>query len=114
MKQKLVRTSLKLILPLSLLVLILLTTNPYRLPLVLLVLPFLLILYGTYQFIYIVAGRLFKRTSKKKQQFNAAIFAGGIVTLALLQSIRQLSIRDVIIILILIFSLSFYVKRIDL
>lgn len=113
LSQKLVRITLTGIVPIVFLVVLLLTTNPYHLPIVLLVLPFLLIFFITYQAISLVFSRSFQGSDKKKQRLNASMFAGAIVTLALLESIRQLSWRDLIIITVLIIGLSFYIRRVD-
>jgi FlaA1/EpsC-like NDP-sugar epimerase len=114
MSQKLVRLVIRCLLALGLLVLLLLTTNPYHLPLVLLILPFVLIFAVIYEGMLAIGLSISGQSSKKRRQINALILSGGIITLALLQSIRQLSLRDLIIIILLIAGLAFYVRRIDL
>lgn len=113
LSQKLVRILLTGVIPLVFLITLLLTTNPYHLPIVLLVLPFLLIFFITYQGISLLFSKSRLTNNKKKQKVNASLFAGAIVTLALLESIRQLSWRDLIIITILIVGLSFYIRRVN-
>lgn len=114
LRQKLVRPVLITFVSVVFLAVLLLTTNPYHLPLIVLILPFLLIFVVIYEVIRLVFLKSDLEEHKKKQRFNASIFAGGIVTLALLQSIRQLSLKDVIIIVILIIGASLYLRRIDL
>ena len=113
MNQKLVRLLTRILLPSLILLLLIFTTHPYKLPIILLVVPFLLIFIIIYQTITVFLANLLGKT-RKRQRINAAILAGGIVILALLESIRQLSIRDLIIIIVLIVALSFYIRRIDI
>jgi hypothetical protein len=112
-KQKLVRALLNGVIALGLLVLLLLTTNPYHLPIIALLLPFLLVFVITYEAVFLIFSRSPIRGHKHKQRLNAVVVAGGLVGLALLQSIRELSLRDLIIIVVLVLGLSFYLLRID-
>lgn len=114
LKQKLVRTILIEILAIGLFIVLVLTTNPYRLPLALLVVPFVLIFIVFYQGLILVSLKSKGEYQTKKQKLIATIFASSIITLALLQSIRQLSVRDLIIIIVLAVGLSLYLRRIDL
>jgi hypothetical protein len=114
LRQKLVRLILISVLPLSLLILLILGTNPYKLPLIGLMIPFSLIFFIVYQSVYWALGNTSLKARQRRRKLNAAIFAGALVTLALLQSVRQLSARDLIIIIVLIASLWFYVRRVEL
>ncbi len=112
-KQKLVRRGMITLISLSFLVLLLLTTNPYHLPIVVLLFPFLLIFLVSYETVYLISSKLTDIEHKNKQRLGSGIIAGALVTLALLQSIRELSPRDLIIIVILVIGMSFYLLRID-
>lgn len=58
-------------------------------------------------------NRFYNEDTARKRKLSAVIFAAGILTLALLQSIRQLSGKDLIIISVLVISLTFYLRRIE-
>lgn len=114
MKQTLVSLLTYLLLPLILLFLLFITTNPYQLPLAVLIIPFVLLFIISFQCSLIVLAKLYKTESKRRLRLNAIIIAGGLSVMALLQSIRQLSVQDLIIIVCLIAILSFYARRIDI
>ena len=91
------------------------TTNPTRLPLILLIIPYVIV------FIVLFAvSRKFIRHLKppvgnkasRKQTGAAVIFAGFPTLCLLLQSIGQLSSRDLVILVILFGVLWFYLSRI--
>ncbi len=88
-----------------------LMTDPYRLPLPLLLIPFLLIGISCYCFI-----KEFLRMapiSVRKRKFIAVVLTIIILLGVLLQSIRQLSIKDFLILLALLIGVAFYMRRMD-
>lgn len=101
-----------LFLPFLLLVLFILSTDPYDLPLPLLLFPFLLLGAG----VYFTTRELLKvaPVSKKKSNLISAVFASVVLLGVLLQSIRQLSVKDLLILSVLLAGATFYVRRIDL
>lgn len=113
-KQILKRATLYILLPVLGLFLLLNTTNPYELPLAALIIPFVLIFVIVFHSSFLLLSLLYKKSSDKRHKLNAAIIAIGISLMALLQSIKQLSIQDLIILVCLIVILSFYTRRIDL
>jgi hypothetical protein len=90
----------------------LLLTDPYRLPLVFLTVPFLLLSVSTYLICRLVAGSLIG--GKRKSRYIAGVMTGLLMLVILLQTIRQLSIRDFLIVGALFVGLTFYMRRIDL
>lgn len=98
--------------PLVLLLAIFLFTDPYRLPLVLLVLPFLL--FGMGCFISLKVLLRFTPIAPGRRGVMAGILTAAILLVLLLQSIRQLSVRDLLILLALLSGVTFYVRRIDI
>jgi hypothetical protein len=94
------------------LVVFLLMTDPYKLPLILLTVPFLLLTALIYLVCRAVLGKLIGR--KGKTHYTAGVMTGLLMLIILLQTIRQLSIRDFLIVGALFVGLSFYMRRIDL
>jgi hypothetical protein len=91
------------------LVALLLSTQPNTLPSIVLIVPFVLI----FVFIWTISFMTFRKyaVSKLRSVRLSLVLAGLPVSLMLLQSIGQLTIRDVITIL-LFFSLAyFYISR---
>jgi len=88
------------------------STDPYRLPLVLLVIPFILLAVTVYQFASV--GFQPAPVSAPKKKYLSLIVSGLIVLLIILQSLHQLSIKDLLILLALLASVTFYVRKIDL
>lgn len=87
-------------------------TNPYKLPLFLLLIPFFLFGIGSFVFL----NELSKTwpISNRKRKVLSAILTSILLLGALLQSIRQLSVRDILILLALFVGLSFYLRRLDI
>jgi hypothetical protein len=106
------KTAALLFAPFIILLVFLLFTDPYQLPLVLVLLPFLVLGIGVYFF----SKTLLKVAplSKRKETFIASVVTSTILLLILLQSIRQLSVKDFLILLALLAGLTFYVRRLDL
>lgn len=98
--------------PFFLLLAITLLTDPYKLPLFLLVVPFLLLGIGSYA--VLVELLRMGSVSRKKRKAIAAILTSILLLGVLLQSIRQLSVKDLLILLVLLAGVTFYVRRIDI
>ncbi len=96
----------------SLLVFILMT-HPERLPLPLLVTPFLLLIAVLYVSARFMLTASFKDISAVRVKTMSLIFAMLPTLLLLLASIRQLSMRDSAIIIGLLILLLFYFRRLD-
>lgn len=94
------------------LVVFLLMTDPYKLPLIFLTVPFLLLTALIYLICRLLLGRLIGR--KSKTRYIAGVMTGLLMLIILLQTIRQLSIRDFLIVGALFVGLTFYMRRIDL
>src|SRR5215207_8629297 len=97
---------LALIAPFALFVLFLLTTDPYKLPLVLIIIPFLLLGAGLYRLSIFACRKIGISTTKSR--VVASIITALILLLALLQSIHQLSIKDFLILAALLVGLTLY------
>ena len=97
--------------PLILLMAMLFFTSPYKLPLFLLLVPFFLIGIGCFVALY----ELLKpwSMSTRKRKVIAVALSSLLLLGTLLQSIRQLSVKDILILLALFAGLAFYLRRID-
>lgn len=93
-------------------VIFIVSTDPYKLPLALIVVPFILLTAATYQ----VSKFLLKGVgvSRRRAGFIAGAVSSLLLLLALLQSIRQLSLKDFLILLGLVAGLTLYLRRIDI
>lgn len=94
--------------------LFLLLTNPETLSLPLLTIPFLLLAFSLYKTTTIGLGMFAKNMDQRRKRLialNTAIFP---TLLLILASIRQLTARDVAIVIALLVILTFYMKRIDI
>jgi len=89
-----------------------LLTDPYKLPLVFLLIPFLLLAIGLYQILNASLRRL--HVSKAKARFVSIVVTSLILLVALLQSIHQLSIKDFLILGALLLGMVFYLRRMEL
>ena len=98
--------------PFIFLTVFIMTTDPYKLPLPLLLLPFLLLEAGSY--IFIKETLKLTPVTRKKRVFIAASSTSIILLGVLLQSIRQLSVKDFIIMAVLLIGTTFYLRRIDI
>lgn len=101
-----------LFLPFLLLGIFVVTTDPYKLPIPLLPVPFLLLGVGVYR----LALRLLRISplSSRKASFIAGTLTAVILLLTILQSIRQLSVKDFLILAVLLIGMTFYMRRIDI
>lgn len=90
-----------------------LITNPESLPLPLLVIPFLLLFAALYLTVKLLLDRYFSNLYGRPLKGVAFTLAGLPVLLIILQSIGQLSIRDLLITLGLVLGLIFYFRKTD-
>ncbi|MDZ7744338.1 MAG: hypothetical protein U5K77_01075 [Candidatus Saccharibacteria bacterium] len=89
-------------------------SNPNNVPLPLLILPFLLVFFIVYQIFSSILYRWFPNISRQFRGWLAIVSAILPVLLLILQSIGQLSVRDLLITLGLLGGLTFYFKKTDL
>lgn len=94
------------------LVLFLLFTSPYELPLFMLIVPFILLALILFKLSKMILMLL--SVSGKKSKFISGAITSLVMLVILLQSIRQLSINDFLIVTALFVGLIFYMRRIDL
>lgn len=91
----------------------LLITNPETLALPLLVVPFIILLLCLYFSGLVFLGAFFKELPPSRKK-TMALLVGALPTLLLLlASIKQLTIRDMAIVIGLLGLLMFYLKRLD-
>lgn len=102
------RKTTLVVLPLVLLILFTLVTNPYKLPIFLIPVP--LALAGWFIFEATRTTLAFYATPKKAKLL-ATISTTIILLVLLLQSIGQLHIRDFLLLLILLAGLAFYLRH---
>jgi len=88
-------------------------TNPHNLPLPLLILPFLWLFAVIICSLWIVYKLVLHRSPGRKNQLNFGLAALVPVLLAILQSIHQLSIKDVVLVVGFVAVAGFYVARLD-
>lgn len=100
-----------LLLPFLLLTVFLLSTDPYKIPLVFLVVPFVLLGFGTFRLTKTVLSIL-SPLSVTKVNLLAGMVTSFILVVAILQSIRQLSLADFLLLAALLGGLSFYLRRV--
>jgi uncharacterized membrane protein len=102
-----------LFLPFFVLGAFILFTDPYVLPLPLLLIPFLLLgigcFYSAREFLRVAAP-----LSRRKRNFMAGMLTSIVLLGVLLQSIRQLSIKDFLIMAVLLIGTTLYMRRIDI
>lgn len=91
--------------------LLLLTTNPERMPLPVLILPFIIIFILLWLILRIVLRYFYPGLTKSKMRVFAALLAAFPVVCLLLQSVGQFSSRDFITLSALIVVLWFYLNR---
>jgi hypothetical protein len=109
---KSIKTLALLCIPFILFGVFVLLTNPYKLPIPLLLVPFLLLGVGTFCAVREVL-RL-SPLSHRKRTLIAATLTSIILLGILLQSIRQLSVKDFLILIVLLTGTTLYVRRIDI
>lgn len=100
-----------LLLPFIILGIFLLLTDPYDIPLPLLVVPFVLLGFGIFRLLSFVLARLTK-LSVARIRLLAGLITSLVELLVLLQSIRQLSLKDFFLLVALLVGLTFYLRRV--
>jgi c-di-AMP phosphodiesterase-like protein len=88
-------------------------TNPNSLPLLLLLGPFILLFLSLYLFMQLILDRFVSNLSKHARRGLSATLAALPVLLLVLQSISQLTSRDLLITVGLIALLLFYFRKTD-
>jgi O-antigen/teichoic acid export membrane protein len=89
-------------------------TNPAKVSLVALLIPFVLLGGALFLLINAVILGVFQaRASVKARRFWAGVSAFFVVTMLLLQSLNQFTLRDFLILVVLILTLGLYVARTD-
>jgi hypothetical protein len=117
--KKISRHKLKLGLGIALLYaalpLFILNTNPAQLPLPLLLIPFLLLFASLFTALLFIGKktRLLRGIDHRKQYAIAGLLTALPLSLFVFQSLHQLTIRDVIIAISLVFATGFYISRAD-
>jgi len=88
-----------------------LATNPYALPLPLLPIPFLLLGLGSYY----VTSAILQMTPlpERKAKLVSAVLTSIVLLGVVLQSIRQLSSKDFLILLALLVGITWYMRRLE-
>lgn len=91
------------------------STNPNQLPLPLLLMPFGLIFSILFVTIYLVGSRtrLLRGLEQRRQYGVVGLLSGIPILLLVFQSLHQLTIRDVIIAISMVFATAFYISRAD-
>jgi uncharacterized membrane protein YccC len=95
------------------LVLMLFTTSPSKLPIILLIVPFLLMFLVVFISVRLVLQRFFPRLERARQLLIAGCLAGLPSFLLILSSINQLTWRDAFLVIFLVVFLLFYASRIN-
>jgi hypothetical protein len=90
---------------------LLFTTNPQKMPLPVLILPFILIFVLLWLLLKIVLRYFYATTPKRKLGIFAALLSAFPVVCLLLQSVGQFSVRDFITLVALFVVLWFYLNR---
>ncbi len=99
-----------LLLPFIALAGFLLFTNPYDVPLPLLTIPFALLGFGIFQLQILLLHHVTKLSAGKVRMI-ASLVSSLVLLLILLQSIRQLSLKDFLLLIALVTGLTFYLRR---
>lgn len=86
-------------------------SNPEKLPLAMLVVPFLWL----FAVVFILVLRLVRSRvgSKRRRAIIAGTAAALPVLLLVLQSIHQLSVKDVLLVFVLLAAVGFYLSKVD-
>lgn len=86
-------------------------TDPRKLPIVLLIVPFILLFTAVYLSVALLLRRFFPKVTQGKRRLAAACVAGLPCFLLVLSSVDQLTWRDVALIAFLSIFLLFYATR---
>lgn len=93
------------------LALLLLFTDPRKMPIVILLVPFVLLYMALYLTVRLVLEVFLPNLGRRKRVFVAALAAGLPSFLLLLSSVNQLTWRDVALVAFLVICLLFYNSR---
>ncbi|MCA9332370.1 hypothetical protein KDA00_00685 [Candidatus Saccharibacteria bacterium] len=113
MKLSRIRKTLVLIIVIASLPLFLLMTNPEHLPLIFLLTPIALVFLIFYKSSMMLIGLYKSNTNVTKQRTMSSLLAALPTLLIVLQSIQQLTYKDVIIVIFLWLMLWWYLLKID-
>ena len=103
-----------LTLPYALLLIFMLTTNPARLPVVFLLLPFVLLFGCLATTFYVCMAPYADSSEPRLSRITVSVCSGLLPTLLLLlKSINQLGFLDVLLMTVIIASSAFYIRRIN-
>jgi choline-glycine betaine transporter len=91
----------------------LMATDPYSLPLPLLLIPSILVFLILFHFSRMVLSRLNPQANRRFRLVVAGSIAGTPAVLLLLQSVHQLSLLDVVIVIALLVGSLFYISKAD-
>jgi len=94
--------------------LFLLTTNPKNLALPLLIVPYIWLYATIVCSLGLVHRLMFRRPLSQRTQLGFGLVALVPVLLAVMQSIHQLSVKDVVLVLVFVMVAGFYISRLDL
>jgi hypothetical protein len=108
---KTVKKSVLFSLPFVVLGFFVLLTDPYNLPIPLLLIPFLLLGVGCFYLVREFLG--LTPLSRRKRVLIAGTLTSILLLGVILQSIRQLSLKDFFILVVLLSGTTLYVRRID-
>lgn len=95
------------------LIVILLTTNPDNMPLPVITIPFIVIFLCLFLTADLIARYIFSNLKPKSRTKISMVLAVFPVLLIILQSINQLTVKDLIITVGLFLLLVFYFKKVD-
>lgn len=100
-----------LLVSVTLLVALLLFTDPRKVPIIVLLLPFVLLFLVIFESVSLALHRFMPRLSSRKRKIIAATLGGLPCFLLLLSSINQLTWRDVTLVTVLLLLGLFYSSR---
>ncbi len=89
-------------------------TEPLKLPLIVLFVPFVLFFVWVRSLVLLVLRHIYKSASVRKRKAIASSIAIVWVLVVILQSLGQLSWRDIVIVISLMGILGFYFNKTDL
>lgn len=89
----------------------LMTTDPNKLPIILLMVPFMLLFAALWLSVDIVLRRFFPRLSRAKKTIIATSVSGVPTFMLILSSVDQLTWRDAVLIMCLVVFVLFYSSR---
>lgn len=88
-------------------------TNPRKLPIIILIVPFILVFAAVFLSVNLAVRRFFPRVVRPRRLFIAGCSAGLPTLLLILSSINQLTWRDAFLLIVLAVFLLFYSSRLE-